>query len=412
MTDPAAAGVAGPRFVERATLPITLLVQAAASAAVLAPTVAAPKLIEALHGSAALVGLYMAVVYVGATLSSQWGAPLVKRWGPMRTSQVALAVCAVGVMLVGVPQLGLAALGAFLLGIGYGPITPASSEMLARTTPPERYAFVFSVKQTGVPLGGAVAGLIVPVVLDAFGTGWALAQVSVLCVLGVMLAEILRSELDALRDRTSPLPTLAGMAQPLRLVVSHGVLRRLAACTFIFSAVQVSLTSYLVSFLHSDLRWTLVAAGVALSIAQAGGVAGRILWGVVADRWWGERQTLLGLSAVMALAGLAMLLLRPGAPPLAAWLLFAVYGATAIGWNGVFLATVARLVPREQAAMATSGSLFFTFFGVVIGPPLFGLVGSASTLGIAFAALALPLAWVVFSLSRGDWNAADASHAA
>src|SRR5690606_33542910 len=50
-------------------------------------------------------------------------------------------------------------LGAALCGIGYGPVTPASSQMLIRTTPPERTAFVFSLKQSGVPLGGLLVGV-------------------------------------------------------------------------------------------------------------------------------------------------------------------------------------------------------------------------------------------------------------
>jgi fucose permease len=88
----------------------------------------------------------------------------------------------------------------------------------------------------------------------------------------------------------------------------------------------------------------------------------------------------------------------------------AAYGATAIGWNGVFLATIARVVPIADAAQATSGSLFFTYFGVVVGPPLFGAVASvAGSLGIGFAVLALPLAWAVFALWR--WPLAERTSA-
>jgi hypothetical protein len=85
--------------------------------------------------------------------------------------------------------------------------------------------------------------------------------------------------------------------------------------------------------------------------------------------------------------------------------LLALYGATAIGWNGVYLATVARSVPHADAATATAGSLFFTYLGVVVGPPLFGAVGSAfGSLGAAFALLALPLAWTVWMLAVADWS--------
>jgi len=384
-----------------ATLPVTLLMQAASSAATIAPAVAAPVLLPALGLGTVAVGVFVATVYLAAMVSSQWAATLVQRWGPIRTSQVALAFSAAGVLLVSVPQPAVALLGAVLTGLGYGPITPASSQMLARTTAPERIALVFSIKQTGVPLGGAVAGLAVPVGLAFGGAGMALGQIAVLCLASALLAEPLRRSLDALRARHSPLPGLAQLTRPIRFVLAHGALRALAFCSFVFSAVQICLTSYLVTFLHGDLGWSVVAAGVALSAAQGAGVAGRVLWGLVADRF-GSRGTLLGLGVAMALAGITMGLLRADTSHALVTVLLLAYGSTAVGWNGVYLATVAKLVPHEQAAIATAGSLFFTFFGVVIGPPLFGAAGGAfGSLGLAFALLALPLGWTTWSLASG-----------
>ena len=393
-------------FVAFATLPITLLVQAAVSAAIIAPAVAAPRLLEALHASTVVVGIYIAIVYGAAMISSQWGAPLVRRWGPIRTSEVSLGLCAAGLLLVALPQPMIALCGAILLGMGYGPITPASSEMLARSTPPSRIALVFSIKQTGVPLGGVVAGLIVPFVLTMLDARWAMASMAAICIVGIALAEVLRNALDAHRDAHSPLPTLSRMTQPLRFVWAHHLLRRLALCTLVFSCVQVSFTSYLVSFLHDDLTWTIVASGAALSIAQVAAIAGRIVWGLVSDRWrGGARLTLFWLALAMALPGIAMPFLTASMPH--AWViaLLVVYGATAIGWNGVFLGTVARVVPHDQAAMATAGSLFFTYFGVLIGSPLFGVAsGTTGRIGPAFALLALPLAWTLWTLYRSDWR--------
>ena len=393
-------------FVGFATLPITLLVQSAVSAAIIAPAVAAPRLLDALHASTVVVGIYIAIVYGAAMISSQWGAPLVRRWGPIRTSEVSLGLCAAGLLLIALPQPMVAPCGAILLGIGYGPITPASSEMLARTTPPARIALVFSIKQTGVPLGGVFAGLIVPFVLTMLDARWAMVVIAAICIVGIALAEVLRKALDAHRDPHSPLPTLSRMTQPLRFVWAHHLLRRLALCTLVFSCVQVSFSSYLVSFLHDDLTWTIVAAGAALSIAQVAAIAGRIVWGLISDRWrGGARLTLFWLALAMALAGIAMPFLTTGMPH--AWViaLLVIYGATAIGWNGVFLGTVARVVPHDQAAMATAGSLFFTYFGVLIGSPLFGLAsGAIGRIGPAFALLALPLAWTLWTLYRSDWR--------
>ena len=74
-------------------------------------------------------------------------------------------------------------------------------------------------------------------------------------------------------------------------------------------------------------------------------------------------------------------------------ILLAAFGATAIGWNGVFLAEVARQAPTGFASMATGGVSAFTFFGVVVGPPVFALLAStAGTYRAGYLALAVPMA--------------------
>jgi len=397
-----AASSSSSRFKSFSVLPVTLLMQAAASAAIIAPAVAAPRLTAMLNVSGVAIGIYVALVYSAATLSSQWGAVLVRRWGPIRTSQAALLLCAAGLPLMAVPHLAAATAGAVLLGLGYGPMTPASSEMLARSTPPERIALVFSIKQTGVPLGSGLAGLLVPSALLAWGATAAMALIALLCLLGIALGQPLRRELDALRDARSPLPKLANITAPMRAVLKHPVLRRLSMAAMMFSAVQASLNSYLVSFLTADLAWTLVAAGGALSVAQGASIVGRIAWGAAADRLRdGPRRTLRWLTILMGLAGVV---LAGFAASTGAWLVLAVlaiYGGTAIGWHGVVLGTVARVVAHDEAASATAGCLFFAFFGSLIAPPLFGLAGALfGSLGLAFALLAVPLLWVLYVVDR------------
>ena len=92
-------------------------------------------------------------------------------------------------------------------------------------------------------------------------------------------------------------------------------------------------------------------------------------------------------------------------PGVAPWLVMAVvvvFGASAIGWNGVYLAEVARQAPPGMAGMATGGTLAITFLGVVVGPPLFGvLAGALGGYGPAYLALALPTAACVVLFARG-----------
>jgi hypothetical protein len=68
-----------------------------------------------------------------------------------------------------------------------------------------------------------------------------------------------------------------------------------------------------------------------------------------------------------------------------------VFGATAVGWNGVFLAEVARVAPQGQVSQATGGCLFFTFLGVVLTPLIFNLVlALGGGYGVAYAVLGVP----------------------
>jgi predicted MFS family arabinose efflux permease len=292
-----------------------------------------------------------------------------------------------------------------LIGLGYGPITPASSQILARTTPPDQMALVFSIKQTGVPVGAMMAGAIVPSLMLAVDWQWTLVFVAIACVLSALLAQPLRRDLDDLRQANLPfqMGTLTG---PIRMVLGHRALATMAACSFMFSMVQMSLTTYLVTYLHDDLAYGMVSAGLLLSVTQMGGIGGRILWGVVADKWLGAQMALALLAGLMACCSLATAMLLPVLPIWGIWIVLIMFGASAIGWNGVYLSEVARQAPKGKASVATGGTLTFTFLGVVIGPPIFGALSTAfGSYRAGFLALVVTsslCAWVLFSLRHGE----------
>ena len=374
------------------SLTVTPAIQAMVSMALLTLPAMAPAVARALAVPSTLVGAYVALCYFAAMLSSLVGGTLVRRLGAIRVSQLGLGLCAVGLALCALPWLPAVALGALCIGAGYGPITPASSHLLALTTPAHRMSLVFSIKQTGVPAGGMLAGALVPGLSLWLGWQGTLLAVAGVCALCAALAQPLRAALDADRQPAQPL-ALQALFKPIGMVLGHPSLRALAACSFLFSAVQVSTTAYMVTYLNESLGMTLLAAGAALSVSQLAGVVGRIAWGAVADRGLGPRNTLMLLAVLMIVGSVLTALLQPGWPTALIWAIVALLGASAIGWNGVYLATVARQAPPGQAAPATGGTLMFTFMGVVLGSPAFGaLAGFSGSYRLAFAALALPAA--------------------
>ena len=381
-------------------LAITLAIQAMVSMAMLVMPVMAPVVAPVLGIPTAFIGFYVAIAYCGGILGSLGGGTLVARFGAIRVSQGGLVLCAAGLALCAIPWLPSLALGAFFCGLGYGPITPASSHLLARTTPVHRMSLVFSVKQTGVPAGGILAGALIPPAMLLFGWQWALLMSAAACIACVFLAAPLRRAFDADRKPGVRLG-FSNLTQPFKLVLSYPVYVMLGVCSMVFAMTQQILGSYLVTYLHETLAYGLVVAGLAMSAAQLGGVGGRILWGWMADRWFDARRMLAFLAGVMTACALLTAMLTSDMPRALVVAVLFVFGASAIGWNGVYLAEVARRAPPGMASVATGGMLAITFIGVVVGPALFGaIVAWTGSYRIGFLVFSVPLAACCIAFMR------------
>lgn len=382
-------------------LAATLTVQSLVAMALLTLPVVAPTVADALGTTAAYVGVYVAICYLGAMSASVAAGAAVRRYGAIRLSQAGLLLCSAGLVLCTIESLPVMAIGALLIGLGYGPITPASSHLLARNTPAQHMSLVFSIKQTGVPLGGVLAGIIVPGL--AIWTSWQsafllVALANLLCAIAV---QPLCRSLDSDKDKQQKMSFGSGLVGPLRMVFSHRGLTTLALVSFLFSIVQLSVVTYLVTFLHDDLTISLITAGFMLAVAQTAGVVGRMLWGWVSDRYLGATRMLGVLAMLIAVCAALTPLLHYTDSHIPVLVLLAVLGSSAIGWNGVYLAEVARQAPVGQASVATGGTLAMTFAGVVIGPPLFGVVAQLTgNYSVAYATLILPAALSLYLLYR------------
>src|SRR5258708_20756812 len=136
-----------------------------------------PVLAPAGHGDIgfppAWIGILTALTFSAATVGALFSGGIIARRGALRISQLSLFLCGAGIALISTAQPWLVALGAMTMGLGYGPVTPSSSAILAERTPERIRSFIFSLKQTGVPIGGALAGAIVPalIVISGWRTG-------------------------------------------------------------------------------------------------------------------------------------------------------------------------------------------------------------------------------------------------
>ena len=351
----------------------------------------APKVIESYHISASLIGYQVSLISLAMLFSLVFGGNLPVRWGGCRVSQLGLALVLIGCLVALLPHQGFMLASAIPMGLGYGLVSPATSQVLMRFTPAHNRNFIFSVKQTGVPLGGIAAAGIAPIVAVGYGWQWSMVLSAVVLALLIVIMERGRRHWDNDRD-----PTAAITADPfggLMLVWRSSTLRLLGIAGACYVVMQMALGTFTVIFFVEEMKLGLVQAGLVMLASQCGGVAGRLFWGWVADVTKDCFKTLLLLGAVMTLTTLLCLAITPAWPLLASCALFFVIGTTASGWNGAFLAEVARLAPAQSVSAATGGSLFLVNIGKFLGPIAFTLAYQAcGSYAITFALIAAPSA--------------------
>lgn len=370
----------------------TMAIQALVSMAVFSPPVFAPAAHGEIGFPASWIGVVTALTFAAATLGALFSGGVIARFGPLRMSQVSLVLCGAGISLIASADPWLVVLGALVMGLGYGPVTPASSVILVDRTPEGMRAFIFSLKQTGVPIGGALAGAVIPGLILAAGWKAAAITVGTTCIALAVAIQPWRASVDLATHFDRPLKP-ASLLEPLRFVLGHAQLREMAFATCTYSGMQSCLATFLVVYLAQRIEMSVPAAGAALATAMAAGILGRISFGVVADNWVKPR-TLLGVLGVTMSVGAALTAAFTEAWPGALiFLVSFVYGATAIGWNGVYLSEVARIAPAGKAGSATGASLGMTYAGVVFLPMLFWIIvlltDSYSAAYLAVAALTL-----------------------
>jgi MFS family permease len=386
------------------TIPLaaTLTVQSIASMATVTVPVLAPTAATDIGITSTSVGIYVSLIYISGMISSLWSGDFILRYGALRVSQICLIFCGIGLILAAFASIPSLVVSALIIGLGYGPVSPASSHILVRNTPAHMMSFIFSLKQTGVPLGGAIAGAIVPPLVIFAGWENASIIIGVFCIFCILLINPIRFEIDSDRQPNRYI-SFQGVSRPLRMVVSYRPLRQLVIISFLYAGMQLCLLTYLVIYLTRDIGMAFIEAGLTLSAAQMAGTIGRIVWGILADRYLSSRLMLGILGVAMSLGAIATASFNSAWPSSAILVVVILFGATATGWNGVYLAEAARLAPDGKVGEATGGALFFTFLGVVLGPSIFAAVVSGTDsypLGFVFFAFLTLLCGVVAILSR------------
>lgn len=333
------------------------------------PLIAA-AIVADLHIDPALVGIYLAIGSVAAFITTMGCGGFIQRYGALRMTQVGMLALGAGLAVVVSGWLALFAVGAFVGGLGQALSTPSSSHLLGRLSPKHLAPLVFSIKQTGVPAGLMLAGVVAPALATEAGWRTALLVVAGVCALIAIALQPVRVRFDTDRNPNQPLSP-ADIRANVAGVLRNPALRALCLAMFSFVGLQTLFTGFFVLYLVRGLGYDLERAGFVFAIAVAVAVPARIGWGWLASRFVKPATLLAVLGVGMAAAAVLTASIDPAWPTWVAALIATLLSVTAVSWHGVLLAEVARLSPPGRIGATTGAVLAFGDAGALLLPLLF-----------------------------------------
>ena len=362
-----------------------VVAQAAFSALLLGLASITPAIQDRYGLTLAQVGVVLAAVSIGLVVTLlPWGI-LADRIGERTTIALGLAGC--GAAVTGAAFAGsfgaLVALLA-LAGAFGGCVQSASGRAVMSWFGPTERGLALGIRQTAVPLGGAIAAVLLPALATGPGLRWSFLALAVGCGLGAAVGLVL------LRD-APPGELETEIVRPLR----DRRLWLLCGGSTLYLAGQFAVLGFVVLFLHEHRGFSNgAAAGVLAGIQVLGGVA-RIAAGRWSDRLQKRIVPLLWVGVTLAVS----LAVSAALVDASIWLLvpaLLLAGTLGLSWNGLSYTAAAERAGAARSGAAIGIQQTALALGSIVFPIAFAAVVDAASWRLGFFLVALcPLAGFV-----------------
>jgi len=293
-------------------------------------------------------------------------------------------------------------LALLIIGAGYSTIQPGGSRSVSNWFRNKELGIAMGIRQAGLPLGGAAAGLFIPYFVhhDNLRGAFSFCLLVVL-VGGMIFYAIYKAPASTLshsqRPVLSALLVFRMLKKPwmLKITIFGGVL----------VGIQYGIVVNLMLFLRDVHHVALNKGAKILALAQLCGGVGRIALAALGDFKGSEHHRFLPvyLSFFATALGLLTLLVLPVSTPIAILAIVAVWlGFFGMGWYGPWVAYIAYASPKESLGLALGIAMAVNQIAIVTTLPLLGKLydttGSYSSVWL-FMILAQAAALVAFKLS-------------
>ena len=354
------------------------------------PGVLGPLIEADLKINQASLGLLAAALTGGMALGLAPGGILSDRFSERTVMSLGVAGAGVAVLLASfATSFPLIAFLFLVASIGAAFAATGGPKTIIRWFAPNRRGTAMGIRQTGVPVGGVLASVLLPSI--ALAGDWRVAArcVAVVAMIAAFLFWFFYRDPPGApaADTTADQPSIL---RSRRFLAATG-------CAFTLQASQACTLTYLTVDLHQTLGLAAAIAALFLALVQAGAIAGRVGWGAIGDLI-GNRRALSSVAAVAAGCCALMAAVDARSNLVVIGALCLLLGMAAMSWNAVYISLVTSMAPRRSIGSSLGTGLSVVLLGFLVAP-LFGRVADvAHSFRPAWLALAL-LVMIGFGLS-------------
>lgn len=317
-------------------------------------------------------------------------------------------VVGIGTLIVGASLCAAALADAYaqllialiLLGFGYSTAQPGGSKSVSNWFKGNQLGFAMGIRQAGLPLGGAMAALLLPFIAIHYSVQAAFLAGGLIALFGALVFMALYKTPQT-QTGIAKKPIDLKLAALSRLsMASHPSMRKIMLSGASLTASQYAISVFLVLYLHTSLGLENSVAAMLFFVVLGAGIAGRIILAAWSDRCKAGRYypVMTCLGAVTAILVVLPFLQTQNLAILSAFM--AVTGFFAYGWYGPWVAYIAETAPEDRKGFALGMAMTANQVSVVLIPPIIGLSrDSLGTYAYGWGALALVSVIVLFTTS-------------
>lgn len=261
-----------------------------------------------------------------------------------------------------------------LVGVWYGTAQPGGSSIIVKWFPRRRRGLAMGIRQMGIPLGGALASIILPFMYFTFNLNGAIITQSIVVITGGILFLLIYKDI--------PFSFNHQKEQQIKLMEKINAVRKNKSLYPIFYigcsmiSVQLIIVAHLMSYFNNELDKELNVAGMFLSIALVGGLIGRVAISWISDSLYqGNRETPLQITILLTSIVMVLLVLLPENTTN---FLFAVvtflFGFLGMGWFSLFIVLLSERARPELISLTVSFGLTLNQLFIVFSPAAFGFI--------------------------------------